>query len=170
MSGFFGAILDFFLSPKIALILFTLFLVGYITYIAEEGGFSKSFLHFGPGTDAANTTTFIGIRLDSWTKVGTLYAISFLSALMTSYYQTVMGDNLHSYIWNRALKSVPYSRTWTYIVVLVEPFFYQILSIIQFFTNLTLQLQFILPQFLGSMIAEVPFVLRRLGEKRFDQI
>jgi hypothetical protein len=170
MPGFAARILEFFLSPKVALVIFTLFLVGYITFIAEEGGFTKSFLHFGPGTDKDNTTTFIGIRLDSWTKVGTLYAISFLSALLTSYYQTVMGDNLHSYIWNKAIDTVPYSKTWTYIVVLIEPFFYQILGIIQFFTNMTMQLQFILPQFVGSLIAETPFVLRRLGEKRFDQL
>jgi hypothetical protein len=158
------------MSPKVALIIFTLFLVAYIVFIDEEGGFSQSFLHFGPGTDAKTTTNFLGIKLDSWSKVGVLYVVSFLSALLTTYYQTVMSNNIHSYIWNRALKSVPYSRTWTYIVVLMEPFFYQILSVIQFFTNMTMQLQFILPQFLGSLIADVPFTLQRLGEKRFDQL
>lgn len=80
------------MSPKIALVIFTLFLVGYITYIVEEGGFAKSFLHFGPGTDKENTTTFIGITLDSWTKVGTLYAISFLSALLI-YQHTLFVSN-----------------------------------------------------------------------------
>lgn len=165
-----GALIEFFMSPKVAVIIFTLFLVSYITFIDEEGGFKGNFLHFGPGTDEKNMTSFLGVKLDTWTKVILLYVVSFLASLMTSYYQTVMSNNIHSYIWNRALKSVPYSRTWTYAIVMLEPFFYQVLSIIQFFTNMTLQLQFIIPSFIGSLIADVPFTLQRLGEKRFDEL
>jgi hypothetical protein len=165
-----GAILEFFMSPKVALIVFTLFLVAYIVFIDEEGGFTGKFLHFGPGTDASNTTSFMNIKLDTWNKVGLLYAVSFFAALLTTYYQSVMSNNIHSYIWNRALTSIPYSKTWTYAIVMMEPFFYQILSVVQFFTSLTMQFQFILPQFLGSLIADLPFTLKRLGEKRFDQL
>lgn len=162
--------LNFFMAPKVVIILFTLFLVGYLIFIDLEGGFSEQFLHFGPGDSDENTTKFLGITLDSWSKVIILYIVGFLASLMTSYYQSVMGNNIHSYIWNRAVKDVPFSKTWTYIIVLLEPFFYQILTIIQFFTNLTLQLQFILPQFLGSFIAEMPFTLKRLGEKNFAEL
>lgn len=165
-----GGIVEFFMSPKVALIIFTVFLVAYIVFIDVEGGFKGKFLHFGPGTTEENTTSFMNIKLDSWQKVGVLYVVSFLASLLTTYYQSVMGNNIHSYIWNRALSSIPYSKTWTYAIVLMEPFFYQILSIIQFFTNMTLQLQFIIPQFLGGIIAELPFTLQRLGEKRFDQL
>ncbi len=73
-----------------------------------------------------------------------------------------MTNNLHSYIWNRAVPEVPFSRKWTYIVVLAEPFIMQVLSITQFFTNLTMQLQF-----LGSMIIEIPFTIQRLQEKTY---
>ena len=165
-----GAILEFFMSPKVALIVFTLFLVAYIVFIDEEGGFKGKFLHFGPDTDASNATSFMNIKLDSWNKVGLLYAVSFFAALLTTYYQSVMSNNIHSYIWNRALTTIPYPKTWTYAIVLMEPFFYQILSVVQFFTSLTMQFQFILPQFVGSLIADLPFTLKRLGEKRFDQL
>lgn len=164
------ALFDFFMSPKVALFIFIFFIIGYIVFIDEEGGFSEQFLHFGPGTTEANTTKFLGIKLDSWSKVAMLYVVGFFASMLTTYYQTVMGQNIHSYIWNRAIKSVPYSRTWTYAVVILEPLFYQVLSIVQFFTNMTLQLQFILPQFLGSYLADVPFTLKLLGEKRFDQL
>jgi hypothetical protein len=165
-----NALFDFFMSPKIALFIFIIFIIGYIIFIDVEGGFTEQFLHFGPGTTDKNTTKFLGIKLDSWSKVAMLYVVGFFAAMLTTYYQTVMGQNIHSYIWNRAIKSVPYSRTWTYAVVILEPLFYQILSIIQFFTNMTLQMQFILPQFLGSYLADVPFTLKLLGEKRFDQL
>jgi hypothetical protein len=89
---------------------------------------------------------------------------------MTSYYQWVMANNIHSYVYNRAISEVPYSRFWIYLINIMEPFFYQILSVVQFFTTLTMQLQFILPQFLGSLVADLPFTLKRLGEKKYAEL
>lgn len=166
----FGGLLEFFTSPKVALIVFTLFLVGYIVFIDEEGGFTKSFLHFGPGISDDTTTKFMGIKLDSWHKVILLYFVSFFSALLTAYYDTIMKNQLHSYLWNHAIRRVPFSKSWTYAIVLMEPFFFQVLAIVQFFTSMTMQLQFIVPQFLGDFIASVPFTLQRMGDKRFDEL
>jgi len=162
-----SSVFDFFMNPKVALFIFTIFVIGYLVFLDMEGAFTEKFLHFGPGTTPENTTTFLGIKLDSWQKVGLLYVVGFLSALLSTYYQSVVGQNLHMYIWNRAVKEVPFSRFWTYFIILVEPFFYQILQVIGFFTNLTLQLQFIIPQFIGSYLADVPFTVKLLGEKTF---
>ena len=96
-----------------------------------------------------------------------MYLAGFLASLMSNYYSYAMINNLHSYIWNRAITKVPFSKRWTYVVILAEPFFMQILTIITFFTTLTLQLQFIIPQFIGGFIMEVPFVIQRLREKEF---
>jgi hypothetical protein len=159
---------DFLSSPKTILGISAIYLTGYITFIGVEGGFTTQFLHFGPGTDASNTTTFIGIALDSWEKVILMYFVSFLSSLMNTYYTYAMTNNLHSYIWNRAVPTVPFSKKWTYVVVLAEPFIVQVLDITQFFTNLTMQLQFIIPQFIGSIIIEVPFTMQRLREKKYE--
>jgi len=156
---------SFFMEPKVVLVLFTLFLVGYIIFLDEEGAFSNGFLHFGPGAG-----TFLGIKIDSWSKVIALYAVGFFASLMTSYYQWIMANNIHSFVYNRAIKEVPYSRFWIYVITIMEPFFYQILQIIQFFTTLTMQFQFILPQFLGSLLADMPFTLKRLGEKTYAQM
>ena len=79
-----------------------------------------------------------------------------------------MTNNLHSYIWNRAITHVPFSKKWTYIVILSEPLLMQILQITSFFTTLTLQLQFILPQFIGSAIVEIPFTIAMLRLKTFE--
>ena len=100
----------------------------------------------------------------------TLYAVGFFTSLMTSYYQWIMSNNIHSYVYNRAISEVPYSRFWIYLINILEPFFYQILAVIQFFTTLTMQLQFILPQFVGSLFADMPFTLQRLGEKRYAEL
>ena len=158
-------IVNFFMSPKVVLVLFTLFLVGYIVFLDQEGAFKDGFLQFGPGTGS-----FIGIKLDSWSKVIALYAVGFFTSLMTSYYQWIMGNNIHSFVYNRAIEEVPYSRFWIYVITIMEPFFFQILEIIQFFTTLTMQFQFILPQFVGSLLADMPFTLKRLGEKRYSEL
>ena len=155
-------------NPKAILVISTMFFIGYITFIYFEGGFSQQFLHFGPGTNAQNTTQFLGIVLDTWPKVGLMYLASFLSSLMSTYYSYAMANNLHSYIWNLAIPKVPFSKRWTYVVILAEPLFMQILSIISYFTILTLQLQFIIPQFIGSFIIEIPFTLQRLKPKEFE--
>lgn len=155
-------------NPKTIMGVSAVFLTGYITFLYQEGGFSQQFLHFGPGTTDANTTQFLGIVLDTWPKVILMYFAGFISSIMSTYYTYAMTNNLHSYIWNRAIPVVPFSKRWTYIVVFAEPFFMQILQIISFFTTLTLQIQFILPQFIGSMIIEVPFTIQRLQEKTFD--
>jgi hypothetical protein len=153
---------DYLSSPKTILLFSAIYLTGYISFIGADGGFTSQFLQFGPGS-----TSFIGIALDTWPKVILMYFVSFLSSLMNTYYLYAMTNNLHSYIWNRAVPEVPFSRRWTYIVILAEPFIMQILSITQFFTNLTMQLQFILPQFLGSIIIEIPFTIQRLQEKTY---
>jgi hypothetical protein len=158
---------DLLSNPKTILGISILFFTGYITFIWEEGGFSQQFLHFGPGTSDENTTQFLGIVLDTWSKVGLMYLAGFVSSLMSTYYNYAMQNNLHSYIWNRAITKVPFSKRWTYVIIFSEPFFYQILGIISFFTSLTMQLQFIIPQFIGSLIMEIPFSLQRLREKEF---
>jgi hypothetical protein len=155
-------------NPKTILFLSTCFFTGYISFIYFEGGFSQQFLHFGPGTDESNTTQFLGIVLDTWPKVYLMYLAGFISSAMSTYYNYAMINNLHSYIWNRAVPKVPFSKRWTYVVILAEPFFYQVLGIISFFTSLTMQLQFIIPQFIGGTLIEIPFAIQRLTEKEFE--
>lgn len=120
---------------------------------------------FGP-----SDSRFMMMKLDTWPKVIVLYVVSFLSAMMTTYYDNVMETNIHSYIWNPAVKKVPFSRTWTYLIVFLEPIFMEILGLITLLASLTLQLQFLLPEILGSMIAETPFVLKILGTKKFQYV
>jgi hypothetical protein len=151
------------MNPKIAVLIFVVFLISYIAFIDEEGGFSKNFLSFGP-----SQTRFLGIKMDSWPKVISVYCIGFLAAIMTTYYDTVVDNHIHSYIWNKAIKKVPFSKMWTHIIVFLEPFFDEILAIIQFFTTMTMQLQFLIPQFIGHFIADVPFTLQTLASKKFS--
>ena len=152
------------MNPKVVVLIFIIFLISYIAFIDEEGGFSKNFLNFGP-TD----TRFLGMKMDSWPKVISVYCIGFFAAVMTSYYDTVVDNHIHSYIWNKAVKRVPFSRFWTHIIVFLEPFFDEILAIIQFFTTMTMQLQFLIPQFIGHFLADAPFTLQILGSKKFTE-
>ena len=155
-------IIRFFSNPRVVVVLFVIFLVGYLVLIDEEGGFAGNFTTFGP-----SDSRFMLMKLDSWTKVIVLYFVSFFSAMMTTYYDNVMESNIHSYLWNPAIKKIPFSKTWTYIIVFLEPIFMELLGLITLMASLTLQLQFILPELLGSMLAETPFVLQILGTKKF---
>jgi|UniRef100_A0A6C0DI55 hypothetical protein len=164
----FKEVTEFFFQPLVAFTILVLFLLIYICFIGYEGGFTEKFLHFGPGTTPENTTNFIGIKMDTWEKVGILYVVSFFSALINQYYVFAVSENLGSYVWQRAEKVVPHDKFWTYFILFAEPVIGQLLGVIAFFTTLTLQLQFILPEMVGGMIAHIPGVMRRLADKEFD--
>jgi len=161
------SILDFLMRPEVAFIIMIIFLIGYLTFIDLGGGFSEGFLHFGPGKTPETTTKFIGIKLDTWTKVCLIYLISFISALVLSYYTSAMQFGIHTYLYNVMAPDMPTNKFWTYVVVLLEPVILQIFSVITFFTTLTMQLQFIVPEMIGAYIASIPFDIKRLKTKNF---
>jgi hypothetical protein len=158
----------FFFEPRIALFIFVSFLLATLIFLDVEGAFVGNFLKFGPGKTEEDTATFLHMKLDTWTKVIIVYFIAFFVSIMRSYYQTVMFDFIHSYAWNPAIKKINYSKKWTYLIGTVEPLLYFLLSIIEFYILFTRQLQFILIQFLGSAIIDIPYTLYRLSTKKFS--
>jgi len=161
-------LLSFFNSPYIAVILFIIFLIGFFVYLDEEGSFENGFLHFGPGDSRVNTTQFMGVQLDSWYKVLTLYVICFTVGFMTSYYDNTVSRTLFKTILDESKEIVPYSMAGAYSVTLIDPFIVHSLKIIEFLATLTLQFQFILPLFLGEYLADLPSQLTILGMKQYQ--
>jgi len=162
-------IFNFFNSPKIALITILLF---FLTYFLAQGlttGFGQNFLAFGPTEDeyTKEPTMFMGIKLDSWTIVGVVYVIIFITTILQTYYYNVVSNNLYAYVWNAAIKNVPFPKFWTYLVLLIDPIINIILYIIRFYATATFQIQYIIPQFIASYIVDLPFTLKWLGGKTF---
>ena len=150
-------------EPRLAFIIFICFIIGYLIFLDEEGAF-KDFTKFGPDP----SIKFLGMKIDTWKKVILVYTVSFFSALLQSYYSTVMFDFIHSKLWNPAYKEkIQISKTWAALIVTIEPLFYWFLTIVQFFITLTMKLQFILPQFLGQFIIQLPYGLMKITEKTF---
>lgn len=160
-------IIKFLSSPLVAFLSFTFFLFGYLIFLDTEGGFKEKFLKFGPDKDPNTTSMFLGIKLDSWTKVIMMYAVGFCSALMSSYYEAVMSTSVHTYIYSASINNVPFNKQLMYAIAMIEPILFQILWIIQIYMDLMMQLQYIIPQFVGSYVASVPFVIQLLGTKKY---
>ena len=157
-------IVKFFLNPKIAFIIFLTFIIIYLVLLDEEGAFQKKFLNFGPSKE----TKFLNMTLDTWPKVISVYLIGFFSTLLTSYYNTVSYDFIHSFIWNPAYnKPIKISKKWTQLIVSTEQVLYWILSTLNFFVTLTMELQYIIPKFLGDIIVNVPYGLYKVEQKKF---
>lgn len=151
-------------EPRFALIIFVGFMVGYLILLDEEGTFQEKFLRFGPSED----TEFLNMKIDSWEKVIVMYILAFATALLTSYYSTVMYDFIHSKIYNPAFKDkVGISKNWVKAIVLLDPILYWILGIIQFFISLTMQLQFLVPQLLGTAIIDIAYGLYKVSQNKF---
>ena len=161
MSNF---LFDFFFNVKIAFYVFIIFIIIYLVLLTEEGAFKDKFLNFGP----SNHTKFLGLTLDTWDKVIMVYIIGFMSTFLTAYYNTVSHNFIHGYIWNPAYtKKIQMSKTMTKIIVGVEPILQWILSIINFFINLTMELQFIIPKLLGEIAIQIPYAFYKISQKKF---
>lgn len=160
-------ILDFVYNPITAFVIFTSFVFIYLVFLDEEGAFQEKFLHFGPSNDSNTQTTFINMKLDTWKKVIIVYLISFLSAIINSYYSNVVDQFIHQHIWNPAVKKIEGSKSITLIIITLEQVIWTAVSVISFFTTMTMQLQFIIPGLLGSMLTNIPFDIYQMNKKQF---
>ena len=59
------------------------------------------------------------------------------------------------------------SKKWTQLIVSTEQVLYWILSTLNFFVTLTMELQYIIPKFLGDIIINVPYQLYKVEQKKF---
>jgi hypothetical protein len=158
---------EFLLNPFFAIAIFVAFLIGLFIYLDIEGSFKNGFLHVGPGDDRETTTSFLGVKVDSWTKVLILYAIGFVTGLLTSYYNNVVGESLGRAVFDPNVSEVPYGQVGVYTITLMDPFIYETLKIIGYLTTFTLQFQFILPIILGEYLGDLPFILKILASKTY---
>lgn len=163
-------IINFLIKPQIALLILLLFIIGYIIIIYSFGGLGSSFIAFGPYKDKnGNDTTFAGMDLNNWNKVIIVYFIILFSSMLQVYYSNVVSKSMQLDILNNALKTISYTKFWTYFVSIADPFIQIMLYIIKFFATATFQVQFIIPQLIGSYIANLPFTFKWLSNKEFIQ-
>lgn len=160
--------MDIFWNPYFVVVIFIVFLIIYFIYLDVEGSFANGFLHFGPGGDTTNSTQFMGITLDSWSKVLTLYLICFTTGFLSTHYDNVVTSSIINKLTDPTVTYVPYSQSGTYAVVLIDPLIMHSLKVIEFLATLTLQFQFILPVVVGSYIGGLPTVLPMLSSKTYE--
>ena len=156
--------LKIFFEPRIAFSIFVIFIVAYLIILDEEGAFAEKFLNFGPSEDSE----YLTMKINTWPRVISVYVVAFLSTFLSTYYNNVSHNFIHDYIWNPAYtKEIELSRTWTSIVVTVEPLLYWILTILSFFVNLTYELQYIIPRFIGNLLIQIPYGLYKVNQKKY---
>lgn len=153
-------LVDLLMDPRVAILLFMLFCIAYVVFMDEEGAFSKRFLKFGPGPDA----NFMGITLDSWSKVVMVYAISFCTALMTGYYGAALSTNFYEKLIDPDLV-VPFSRRVVFGIVSVDKAIGLLLEIITIMVITTQQLQFMVPGLFADLLVGVLEASYLLGQK-----
>jgi hypothetical protein len=155
-------------KPIVVLFIVILFCIGYFLYTTLVGDIQTNFFLFGTVKDENDKyLPFVSFILDTWTKVIMAYLLILFSSLFHNYYITIMDQNFFSFLTNKEITKMPYTKTITYIITLIDPFIKTLLYIIEFYATATFQLQFILPQFIGSYISTLPFTLNLLEQKTF---
>ena len=153
-------------DPSIALATFSTWVLIFVVILGFMGAFSKRFLHFGPSTDPETSTEFLGTPVDSWSKVIALYILGFLSSIISTYYRTVFGAWLTNAVKDHKQKTMSVSKYLATILVTIDPIVSNINTILEFFLTLTLQLQFLIPQILGDIIASIVTAKSFLARKK----
>jgi hypothetical protein len=161
-------IFNFLTSPKTALIILLIFFLGFFLAGGLTGSFDNNFLAVGPTKDEnGKPAKFMGLSLDTWNKVGVVYAIIFISAVLEKYYTNIMNQKIISHVTNNTITKVPYSKLWSYLILLVDPFINTLLLIIRLYATATFQIQYIIPQFVAAYLTNLPFIIKLLASKTY---
>jgi hypothetical protein len=107
-------------------------------------------------------------QLNSWRNVSITYIILLITTIMEIYYD-ISTDKLHKIIDYSTLLNniIPLPKLWTYIYFIFQPLITILIYIIKFYATATLQIQYILPQLIGTYIVNVPFMVHWLRGKKF---
>tara|TARA_B110000908_G_C10262557_1_gene460447 strand:- start:1129 stop:1620 length:492 start_codon:yes stop_codon:yes gene_type:complete len=160
----FNNLIKYLFNIKISFFIFIIFIIVYLVVLDEEGAFKDKFLRFGPSEDSK----FLNMKLNTWNKVILVYIIGLLSSFLTSYYNNVSYDFIHSYIWNPAYtKKIKMTKGWTQIIVILEPLMYWTLGILDFFITFTMELQYIIPKFIGTSLIDIPYSIFKINQKKY---
>ena len=161
-------IFDFLNHPIIAIIILLLFCVGFFVYNALTNKKTNHFFSFGPTKDDdGKPISFLGTELDNWGHVWVAYILIFVASLFNHYYNDVIDHNILHHLTNTAVDKMPFNKLITYIVILVDPFMKTLLYIIEFYAVATFQIQYIIPQFIGAYLINLPFSLHLMNSKKF---
>jgi hypothetical protein len=148
------------LDPRVAILVFILYLVAYFIYLDEEGGFGNGFFNFGPSSNS----TFMQISINTWPKVIVLYLISFFTALMTGYYETALSSNFMEKLMDPDLK-VPYNDRTVFGIVSIDKVIGLFLEILSILIITSQQFQFMLPALVADLMIGVVDASFLLGQK-----
>ena len=85
---------------------------------------------------------------------------------MHSYYSTVFGAWMMNTVKDDKTKTVNMNRKIAYTLISLDPIISNINSILELFLTLTLQLQFLIPQILGDIIASILVSRSFLSKKK----
>ena len=161
-------------NPRNIIIVTLLFFIIYFIVGDKTGTFNDTFLRFGPNksnklTGSNTYTKYMGISINSWSRVIMVYFITFFASLLNAYYNTAVGlrDGI---VFNDKMTTIKYNKYWTYIAYILDPMFIVLFTVLQFFATATFELQYIIPQFLGIALIRIPYSISFLNKHKFITI
>ena len=128
-----------------------LFIMIYFALTNEKS--DTTFLRFGPAkkTDK-KVSKFLGIQIDSWTKVVAIMMYVFVSQIIKTYTYTIIKPWLTNNIYDDKTKSLDVSFAQVFFITNAYTVFNWFNRIIGTFLYFTLELQFIIPDVIANLI------------------
>jgi hypothetical protein len=147
------------LGVAVTLVIFCLVVIAEDSY--------RVFLTFGPNDHAF----FLGQPVDTWFKTVILWLLGLIAGLGFTYYTFVMERKFDNYIWNPAIyekEAMPFGWKTGWFMLLSFPVITFLTGVMGFFMAQTGQLQFIIPEMVGSLIILYPSFIAHLRTLHFQ--
>ena len=144
--------------------MWSLILLGALGY---ADAFDKQFFHFGPNTKESEVNVF-NRNINTWGKVISIWIVGFLVVVFKSYYGVIVGPWLINEVYDKRSRRLKTTKFMTYLIGFIDPLLDWINYVFLFFVTLTMQLQFILPQFLGEFLVNSIAIKAYLSNKKIQ--
>lgn len=127
--------------------IFLVFIVG--CYL---GIFNDKTLRIGPAKEGENQIKIFGFEIDTMKKVMCVIIYSFLSRMVTEYGDNIISPWITNVIQDPKVTTLPMSKLWILLIHNGYNIFGWLNYIIQIMMVFTMELQFILPKIVASLI------------------
>lgn len=140
------------------LLVWSVLLVCMIYFGVTNKQSETTFLRLGPGDKNAKENTkekssrFLGIEIDSWTKVIIIMIYAFTSQIIRTYSYTIIKPWITNTIHDGKTHSLDVSFAQVFFINNAYTIFNWLNRIVGIFLYFTLELQFILPEIIANLI------------------
>lgn len=133
-----------------------------------NGIFTTSLFRFGPPKVGEKPISFFGKKVESWSTIFFIITYCFVNQIINSHHNNMYYPFITHNIQTDAPRTIPMSEEHVYLMMNSENIFGWISYFIDLNILFTMELQFIIPRMIASLVMQNISLKQYLSNKRFS--